>query len=101
MGLRTQRYGPTEMTRRGESHTPGVPRPTAPKSHWQEEDSKVPDAIRATLYQATGFSEPPWRVRISQGTYTPPNPGTTTVKTILRRRRLMLLRFVVAVLLDC
>ena len=45
--------------------------------------------MTTTAYQATGLGDSPWRVRISQGTYTPPAPGTTIVKTRLRSRRLI------------
>src|SRR5271165_4773230 len=67
---------------------PGVPRPTVEKTRTHDRYSRTPAAMTAAAYQATGAGEAPWRVRISQGTYPPPAPGTTMVNARLRSARL-------------
>src|SRR5580698_7949979 len=92
MGLRTQRYGPRVTTRRGASHGPGVPRPTAAKFHAQHRYRTAPAAMTRTAVQTTGEVQSTAGlaslVASHTGTQTPPSPGTTMVKTTLRMSRL-------------
>src|SRR5919198_2088825 len=89
MGSRTHGWAPTATNRRGGSQGPGVPRPTAANTHRHHRYSSTPMAMTAAAGQATGVGDAPLRVRISQGTYTPPEPGMTTVNRKLRSARLM------------
>src|SRR5690242_5410360 len=88
MGLRTHRCGPTTTTCRGASHGPGVPPPTAAKFQVHHAYRAIPAAMTTTASHATGVGVRPSRVRICQGTQTPPRPGTATVNSRLRTTRL-------------
>src|SRR5438128_8062595 len=89
MGLRTHRYGPTATNCRGASHGPGVPRPTLANIQTQATYRAAPATMNRSAGQATGSGVAPPRVRIHKGTYTAPDPGTTTVKRIFRSARLI------------
>src|SRR6266566_9345463 len=88
MGLRTHRYGPTATNCRGGSHGPGVPRPTLANTQRHATYRATPATMNTMAGQTTGSGKAPPRVRIHQGAYTAPAPGTTTVKRMLRSARL-------------
>ena len=61
--------------------------------------------MTGTASQAAGVGVRPWRVKIDQGTQTPPSPGTTMVKTrlasvLLRSPRRAAVTAVPMVMLD-
>jgi len=85
--LRTQRYGPTATNRRGESQSPGVPRPTVANAHWHARCSNAPARMSVMAGQTTGRGLAPPRVRIHHGAYTPPAPDTTRVKSDVAHRQ--------------
>src|SRR5579871_3269963 len=88
MGFRTHRWGPVTITRRGASHGPGVPPPTAAKFQVHHAYRAIPAAMTTVASHATGTGVCPPRVKIRQGTQTPPRPGTATVNSRLRMTRL-------------